>query len=300
MSRRKRCDGTLIPASSLSGHRRLHAFIMDKKNDASVYYSRVLEMEKTMAFLEEKNREFAEKKFSLFHVILTATVRTLALRPKLNRFVTGRKFYQRNAIQLSFVAKKGYSENAPSTNVKMNFYPKDTLQNVAERVAKRLKKDRNRDVKTANEKEMSSLATLPGWLLTLGIKLFRGIDSLGYAPAGMIALDPMYTSAYVANLGSIGLDAPFHHLFEWGNASFFLMAGKVQQFPFPDEKGNTVFRQGMRVNFTLDNRVLDGIYAAKGIELFKDFVENPGILMTEPEIPEEILTELALKNYKPE
>ncbi len=299
MSRRKRCDGTLIPPSSLSGHRRLHAFIMDKKNDASVYYSRVLEVEKTLSFLEKKNRGLKEKRISLFTVILAATVRTLALRPKLNRFVAGRKFYQRDAIQLSFVAKKGYSETAASTNVKMTFYPQDTLKDIAERLKERLKKDRNRETKTANEREMNSLSVLPGWLLSLGIKLFKGIDSLGYAPKNMIALDPMYTSAYVANLGSIGLDAPFHHLFEWGNASLFIMAGKVQPFLFFDGGGNPVSRQGLKINFTLDNRVLDGIYAAKAIDLFKGFVEDPEILMSKPEIPEETLAELDLKEYGP-
>ena len=198
------------------------------------------------------------------------------------------------------MAKKGYSETAASTNVKMNFYPRDTLQDIAERLKERLKKDRNRETITANEREMNSLSSLPGWLLGLGIKLFQGIDSLGYAPKKMIALDPMYTSAYIANLGSIGLDAPFHHLFEWGNASLFFMVGKVQSFIFLDESGRPVSRQGMRINFTLDNRVLDGIYAAKAIELFKSFVEDPEILMSKPEISEEILSELALKEYGPE
>ena len=40
--------------------------------------------------------------------------------------------------------------------------------------------------------------------------------------------DPLYASAFVANMGSLGLDAPFHHLYEYGGISIFAGFGGVK------------------------------------------------------------------------
>ncbi len=38
------------------------------------------------------------------------------------------------------------------------------------------------------------------------------VDWLGLLPAFMTRNDPLYSSAYVINLGSVGLEAAYHHL----------------------------------------------------------------------------------------
>ena len=82
------------------------------------------------------------------------------------------------------------------------------------------------DEPTPDEKEMSIVSSLPGGR-AFSTFLFRFLDSWNIAPKGMIRSDPLYTSAYFANLGSIGLETPYHHLYEWGTASLFIALGRI-------------------------------------------------------------------------
>ncbi len=101
------------------------------------------------------------------------------------------------------------------------------------------------------------------------------MDYFGLAPNKMIKSDPMFTSIFIANLGSIGMDAPFHHLFNWGTASVFLTIGQMHKEQVVNNQGEIEVKDSITANFTLDNRITDGMYCARAIQLFVDFVQNP-------------------------
>ncbi len=92
----------------------------------------------------------------------------------------------------------------------------------------------------------------------------------------------MYASVYVSNLGSLGLDSVFHHLFEYGNTSNFIALGKIHKAPVVDENGELSVKDVVRIGYTLDDRISEGIYFVKAIELFKNFMQNPEILERSP------------------
>ena len=48
--------------------------------------------------------------YKLFHVLLAAIVKTLTLRPKMNRFIKGYRIYQRKTLTLAFVVKKKFAD----------------------------------------------------------------------------------------------------------------------------------------------------------------------------------------------
>ena len=85
-------------------------------------------------------------------------------------------------------------------------------------------------------------------------------------------------SAYVTNVGSIGIDAPFHHMYEWGTTSLFAALGKIQKDYMIDDKGNAKITDVVNINFTIDERIVDGIYMAKALDGFKKYMENPSLL----------------------
>ena len=66
---------------------------------------------------EQAKREKGIRKYTYFGVFMAALVRTLAMRPHLNRFISSGKIYQRRNIKLCFVAKKDMTEDAPETDV---------------------------------------------------------------------------------------------------------------------------------------------------------------------------------------
>jgi pyruvate/2-oxoglutarate dehydrogenase complex dihydrolipoamide acyltransferase (E2) component len=89
---------------------------------------------------------------------------------------------------------------------------------------------------------------------------------------------PLYTSVYLVNAGSIGIDAPFHHLYEHGSASVFVAIGRVVKEPVVDERGEVVARSCVNLVHTLDERASDGFYFARTAEVFRRLVADPGLL----------------------
>ncbi|MDH4271984.1 MAG: 2-oxo acid dehydrogenase subunit E2, partial [Candidatus Aminicenantes bacterium] len=111
----------------------------------------------------------------------------------------------------------------------------------------------------------------------------RTLDYFGLLPASFIKGDALYTSAFLANLGSIGFDAVFHHLFEWGNAPVFVVVGKRKREAVVGPNGELEVQDVMDLKFSLDERITDGIYFVTTIGIFRDFVENPENLELSPE-----------------
>jgi len=64
---------------------------------------------------------------------------------------------------------------------------------------------------TPDEKEMYNLSRIPG-AYRVATAIFKVLDRFNIAPPSMIRSDPLYTSIYVANLASINLSTPYHHL----------------------------------------------------------------------------------------
>jgi hypothetical protein len=129
---------------------------------------------------------------------------------------------------------------------------------------------------------MSILTRLPGPLLRLIMWLQRGLDAWNLLPSALIAPDPMYASLFFANLGSIGLDSAYHHLFEYGSVSFFAVIGRISKLPFVDGHGALQTRPGISIKYTFDERITDGWYCARSLDLLKGYIENPRSLHAAP------------------
>ena len=57
----------------------------------------------------------------------------------------------------------------------------------------------------------------------------------------------------------------------------FLVIGKMGLMPFFDN-GETVFKQGVKLGFTIDERIADGYYFSKSIKMMELFLEEPELL----------------------
>ena len=290
----KRPDGTLL--KNLPTFRRLNPYLMQSRTEATIFIPLRIDVTETIPYLKDLENKRGEK-VSIFPLILTAIGRTFALRPELNRFCVGTKLYQRNEISFSFVAKKQYQDKAKETNVKMVFQPHETIFDVLDFLKKELNAARQENY--VADKEVDIYGKLPGFMLRLLIGSFKFLDNHNLAPGSMIKSDPLYCSAFLTNMGSVGMQkAPLHHLFTWGNASLFIGINTIEKRPIVNEKNEIVIRDIMEIVITWDDRIADGFYGQRSAELFRDFIEHPQQLETPPEISEEILAELMLKPPK--
>jgi hypothetical protein len=287
----KRSDGTLL--TKLHPFRVLNPLLMRSRTEATIFIPTQVDVTHTLEYLEELSDRVGEK-VTIFNVVLCAIARVVALRPELNRFINGTDIYQRNRIQLAFIAKKVKREKARESNVKMTFSPYETIFTIMDKLKQELTVVRSEEG-NKTDKETMKFGSLPKFLLKFLIGAFRFLDRHNLAPADMIASDPLYCSAYVTNMGSLGMErGPYHHLFEWGNASLFLGISKHGKRPVVDETGNIVAREIMDIVVTYDDRISEGLYGVRAIELMKSFIEHPEQLEQPPDIPPEILEELKL------
>jgi len=273
-----RSDGVRL--RKLPGFRKMFPYLMRTRTESAIYYSQRLRIAKTLAWLDRANAARG-KKITLFHVLLAAGVRTLALRPEVNRFVMGRHIFQRRTIDLSFVVKRELSEEATETTIKISFDPRSTIADVVERVTSVVEATR-KSSSSRDEAATDFVTKLPRSLIRLTVWSLRTLDYFGLLPASFIKGDALYTSAFLANLGSIGADAVYHHLYEYGNAPFFVTIGRRKKEPVVDASGELKVEDVLDLKFTLDERISDGVYFQGTINLLADLIENPEKLEDPP------------------
>ncbi|MEE9912594.1 MAG: 2-oxo acid dehydrogenase subunit E2 [Deltaproteobacteria bacterium] len=255
--------------------------MMPSRMEATVYVTQQVKIRSTLDWLERVNAN-RENKLTLFHVILASGVRMMALCPDLNRFVAGRRIYQRRTIDISFVIRREMTEQSTETIVKMTFDPYSTIETIAEQVNQHVQASKKSKI-SHDEKLSNFLTAMPRFMIRGLMSAGRILDYFGSLPAWYIKGDSMFTSLFIANLGSINLDSILHPMFEWGNASCFTVIGKIKKTPIVSENGEIQIEDVMDVTFTIDHRIAGGFNFSKSLALSKDLVQNPDALLTRPE-----------------
>jgi hypothetical protein len=257
--------------------RRMMPFLMPTRNEAVVYFEQQLEVGRALDFVRRLNERRPGKKVTLFQVILFALVRTIAQRKDLNRFVVGRRLYQRKGIDLSFAVKKEMTDAATLTTVKVTFDPNDTLESALDKIEARIGQGRGTK-RLQSETEMVILTKLPRFLLRFIVTMQRALDYFNLLPASLIDGDPLYASMFLANLGSVGLDSAYHHLFEYGTVPFFATIGAIKKGIVVGEGDQPVVRDVVSIKYSFDERITDGLYCAKSLDLLKGWLDDPDSL----------------------
>jgi 2-oxoacid dehydrogenases acyltransferase (catalytic domain) len=268
--RNKRPDGTLV--LRVPGYRRMMPYLMKTKNTAHVYIKYTIDMEKALAFVENPPGGL-KGKVSLTMIVLRALTKVLHEFPRMNRYVSGKRLYQRDGIYLSFSAKKAFDEAAPLVVIKMKFDPEESLEGMVQRITDQLAKGRS-DEKSYTDKETNLVLRLPRFAIRFVVWLLSFLDYYNLVPRDFIEKDLFYASLFVANLGSVGLEAGYHHLYEYGNVPIFMCIGKVKPMPVVRD-GQVVVRRVAEFKITYDERIEDGFNGALGLDRFQHYLENP-------------------------
>jgi pyruvate/2-oxoglutarate dehydrogenase complex dihydrolipoamide acyltransferase (E2) component len=263
-------DGRVVKVHPFNA---MFPYMMRSRTESLVYYNTTLEVENLLAYIEKKKAEGVELKF--FQMFVASIVKLFKERPRLNRFVSGRRLYQRNDIKISFIAKKTASDEGEETNVALTFNDKTTFEEVIDKLKKDIKTAKSDEVKKDDDKIVETVMKLPRFVLRTVFAFLRWMDFYFNMPHAFADVDPLRCSAYIANLGSIGIDAPFHHLFEWGNCSMFIAIGKIKYMPVALEDGTLVSKKMVEVKVTIDERIADGFYFARSLELIQGYLKNP-------------------------
>lgn len=269
-TRLRRHDGRLV--TDVPDERAIMPFIMRHRSESTVYFEQLVDITAAQDWVERWNLAGGPR-LSLFVLVLHEVAGMLHDRPRMNRFVARRRLYQRDGVYLSFGAMKEFTENAPLEMIKRRFEPDDSLETVVRDLDAAIREARTAGV-AAVDKEMKLFLALPVPLLDVAVSVFHWLDARGLLPSALTRSDPMYSSAVVSNLGSLKIDAAFHHLYEHGNCPLFLVLGRVRPTPVVHD-GQIQARQILPLRWSFDERIEDGLYAARSAELLRRRLEDP-------------------------
>jgi hypothetical protein len=263
-----RPDGTLIGTAP---YRRALMHITPRRNDSHVFFDTYVDAEPALAYLEAMK---ARGDVHLTHLLVAACNIALYETPRMNRFVKGHRLYQRKGRWLSFSVKKVKKDRtAKLAAMKMEMNDADTFLDVVRRMNEAIGVERSGS-RTAQDKEMDFLAMIPRLIFATAFPLIQLLDYYNLVPGSFIKGDGMYTSMFIANLGSIDMAAAYHHLYEWGNAPLFLVVGRVEEKPWIID-GKVVPRKMIPLRFTFEERIDDGMNAQLGIDTAVHVLEHP-------------------------
>lgn len=105
--------------------------------------------------------------------------------------------------------------------------------------------------------------------------LVRKLDDWNLLPHAFTRPDPMYASAFIANLGSLKLDAAYHHHYEYGNIPIFVTVGRVHDAVVARADVTVGTRKEVVLKWNFDERIEDGLYAARALELLRARLAAP-------------------------
>lgn len=214
--------------------------------DNEAYISECIDLTNINRYLEEKNSGDDEFKYTLFHIIVTAIMKTVKLRPKLNYFIANKRIYERNEITASFVVKKKFSDNGAEALAVIRGEDSDGLDSIHEKIRQQVYGCRSDRLDSSTE-SMDIVSRLPFWLVRFVVYIVRKLDIHGHVPKSFIESDPYYCTAVLSNLGSIKLKSGYHHLTNWGTNSLFVIVGEKKIRPFFKDDGSYDMRDSVEL-----------------------------------------------------
>lgn len=278
-----RRDGVLL--RELDSLHYITGIIYPNRCDNEAYVSLRIDLTAMNEYLARKNETEKDFPYTMFHLIVAALLKTITLRPKMNRFIVNSNFYQRNEVSAAFVVKKQFSDTGAEALAVLHGKDNFTVADVHEYIRSQVQECRSEKIDPTTG-VMDYLNKIPRFISKAAIRFLMWLDKHGWVPKDIIATDPYYNSVVISNLGSIKLKCGYHHLTNWGTCSMFCIIGEKKKTAFFDENGTMTMRETLDLGLTIDERLADGYYYSKSVRLLKYLLEHPEEL--EKPIKEEV------------
>ena len=245
--------------------------------DNEAFISETIDLTAATAWLEKQNATHPEYKYNVFQLIVTAVLKTITLRPQLNRFYANYNLYQRNEVSAAFTIKKVFKDESDEGLAFIHSKPEDNLDCIHDEIHRQVSYVRY-EGKDQSTESMDALQRIPGFLKkALGVGA-RFLDRRGWMPQSVIATDPFQSSVVLANLGSIKLHAGYHHLTNWGTTSVFVVIGEIKPRKLLCADGEERVLTSVDIGLTVDERISDGFYCSRAVQLLRKLLESPELL----------------------
>lgn len=276
----KRYDGRLI--KSTYPFHKIMPYLMKTRNDSQVYYEDKIYIDKVEEYIKKKREEGI--KITHMDVVVAAMSRVALERPALNRFIMNNRIYARKALWVSLALKKKLEDDGIETTVKFKIKPTDTIKEISEQIHNTIYENKKETKENNTDKIAATIMKFPNFLIAFAVNFLMWLDKHNALPGKIIDASPFHTSLFITNMGSLGIDSIYHHIYNFGSTSMFLSMGmkKEETDGFSGDK-----KKYISFKFVCDERICDGLYYARSFSAFRRYMLNPELL----EVPSESIKE---------
>ena len=258
---------------------------MLERDDSQVYFKQDIKLKELDEYIDRKAKEGI--KLSYMNIIYAAIVRIIAERPYLNRFAMNGSLYARNQIFVSLAIKKSFADEGQETTIKLPFTGTENIFEIKEKLDNAIEK--NKDYSTSNNTDAlaKTFSIVPNGFIRAAFKLLKFLDKHGAVPKSIISASPFHTSVFLTNVGSLGIDSIYHHLYNFGTTSlFFAMGKKKKSYIYDDDEMHE--EKCITIAFVGDERICDGYYYATSFKQLSKYLKKPELLEQPGVVKEDI------------
>ena len=181
-----------------------------------------------------------------------------------------------------------YDEAFVDFITKIAFDGTETIFEIKDKLEKMISE--NKDISTVNNTDAVAkfLGHIPDSFIRKAVKLLSWMDKHGIMPKSIIKASPFHTSVFLTNVGSLGIDSIYHHLYNFGTTSmFFAMGKKKKSFVYEDDEIHE--EKCITLAFVGDERICDGYYYASSFKSLCKYLKKPELLEEPGVVKEDVL-----------
>ena len=232
--------------------------------DSFVYSQVDVDMTELMKYIEKKKKEGSE--ITVFHAFVTALGKVIYNRKKMNWFVSNRHIFEHNDVVISFVAKVAFEDKAEEMMIMVPIKENDNINRHS-----KVKKEGANDA-------IDVLGKLPNIIRIPVVGLLKFMDKKGILPASLCKDNLYYSSTIVSNIGSLKTNSIHHNITNFGTCSSLITMGEIRDKEIITRDGKKEIKKICDWGVAFDERVADGFYLIKSMELLQYIFNNPEML----------------------
>ena len=157
-------------------------YLYPNRADNEAFIEETIDLTNMNRYIAEKNAQNPEYRYKYFQIILAAIVKTVTLKPRMNRFIAGNRVYQRTELTSAFVVKKQFNEQSEEALAFLKFSPDSTLESIRAQIYKEITTFRKEDRTDNSTDGMAMLLKFPRIILKLIMKILFFLDARGIVP----------------------------------------------------------------------------------------------------------------------
>lgn len=245
--------------------------------NSNVYINQKMDVTNLYNYVQKKKK--TNKDITLFHAFLTGIGKIFYNRPYLNRYITNRHVYEHTDVNISFVAKVSFDDKSEEIMIIIKVDEDDTIDSISKKIKAKvdeIRKGKKIDKKGANN-ALDIFGKMPNPIRIPLVGIFKWLDKKNILPKSLIEDNLYYSSLIVSDLGTFKCGAIYHNITNFGTSSGLVTIGEVK-----DEvvmvNGKKEIKKTCEFGINLDERIADGYYFIKSMQLLEYIYSNPELL----------------------